>query len=95
MKNGEVIKEGTILVAKFAEYAICGRIVIKEKSILKVAFDCPSYRTYVKVFRNKKEEYDENYRIINRINIRIATFDEISMWNKGIYFVESIKNILI
>ena len=93
MENNEAIKEGTILVAKFAEYVICGNTVIKQGSILKVAFDCPSYRTYVKVFRNKDEKQDNKYRAIDRMNVREATKEEISMWNTEVYFVKSIQTV--
>lgn len=91
MKTGEVIKEGTILVAKFAELAICGRTVIREGSILKVAHDSLPYKTNIRVYRNKHEYDIDDWRTIDRANVREANEIEISMWNKEMYFVEKVK----
>ena len=93
MKNPIEIKEGTILVATKVQNAACGSNYIKQGSILKVSRDKEEWRDRVKVFRNKEEENDYNWRAIDLDKVRFATSVEEQMWNKEMYFVESVKTI--
>jgi len=91
MKIGINIDKDVILVAREKQSTACGINYIKEGSILKVARDKEPWRNSVKVFRNKEEEQEDRWYNIDLSKVREATQVEIAMWNKEMYFVESVK----
>lgn len=93
MKNPIEIEADTILVAIEDQNTTCGINYIKQGSVLKVAKFKPEWRDNVRVFRNAKAEEDYNWHSIDLDKVRLATKIEEEMWNKEMYFVESVKTI--
>ena len=91
MKTGEYIDKGTILVAIATQSTSCGINYINKGSIIKVAKDKNIYGEIFHVYRNKKAEDDDIRHSIYIENVRLANEKEIDMWNKEIYFVETVK----
>lgn len=87
MKTGEIIQEGTILVAIKDQITTCGIRYIRKDSIIKVVEDKPDWKDSVKVYRNKCAETSDNYHIISIYNVREAILDEIKLWENEIYFI--------
>lgn len=80
MKTGEIIEEGTILVAIEDQFSSCGILYIRKDSIIKTASTKSEWKDSVIVYRNKDAEACDNYHYIDIENVRKATDDEIILW---------------
>jgi hypothetical protein len=93
MKIGDIIKEGTILVAREDKMLACGVIIVRKGSIIKCAKETKEYSGRVRVYRNRREENSGNWKGIDLADVREAKTHEIEMWNKDIYYVESVNTV--
>lgn len=91
MKIGELLTKGTIIVAEQPQSTSCGIRYIKAGSILKVAKDTYEFSDEVAVYRNKRAEQEYNWHIILLRKVRLATEEEVKMYNVDKYFVETVK----
>lgn len=91
MKITAVVPKGTILVAIEDQTTFCGINYIRKGSIIKVAKNVEPWAAYVRVFRNKKAENENYYHNIDLENVREANELEIKMWDKEMYFIETVK----
>jgi hypothetical protein len=93
MKDDAVIIEGTILVATEDQLTSCGILYLKKGSIVKVARYVKDWHDDIKVFRNHEAEDDDNTHWLAKEKARLATNDEIIMWENDCYFINVINTI--
>ncbi|MCK9429948.1 MAG: hypothetical protein M0R17_08080 [Candidatus Omnitrophica bacterium] len=91
MKTGETINEGTILVAIATQSTACGVKYIHTGSIVKVARETPDWREDIKVYRNQKEEREDDWKYIDRSKVRLATPGEEELWKNNVSYLKYLK----
>jgi hypothetical protein len=93
MKSEETVSKDTILVVTKDQMTSCGILYLKKGSIVKVARNVLDWYDEIKVFRNKEAEEDEKYHWLVKEDARLATDDEIIMWENDCYFI-NVKNTI-
>lgn len=87
----KLFTKGQIGVVTKLQSTGCGIKYLKKGSIVKIARDTQEFTTIVRVFRNPKEEFENNWHMCYIEDIRHAKEIEVAMYNKGQYFLESAK----
>jgi len=87
----KLFKKGQIGVVTKLQSTSCGIKYLKKGSIVKIARDTNEFTMYVRVFRNTKEESENDWYMCNIEDIRHAKEIEVDMYTNGIYFLESAK----
>lgn len=87
MERDNVITEGTILVVTKRQTTGCGIVYLKKDSIVEVAHTTEIWNTGVKVYRNHTNRINDEYYFAYIRDVRMATDEEIKMWNDKVYFI--------
>lgn len=87
----KLFKKGQIGVVTKLQSTSCGIKYLKKGSIVKIASDTQEFTSYVRVFRNLKEQSENDWHMCDIEDIRHAEEIEVDMYTKGIYFLKSAK----
>lgn len=87
----EIISKGTILICTKQQTTTCGIVYLKKGSIVKCAKTTENYSKTVRVYRNKIAERENYWHSVSINKTRIAKANEVEMYNKEIYFLDTIK----